>query len=110
MLALMAQLFHPFPGPSAPGGRSFWVSGEPKLWACGEEEEEEDGEEGSQMWKQGRSGFSRGFVCSAFRRNPARESKGRGRNAGIYLSRRTLQRTTRIWEPFETTELAPQSC
>lgn len=47
MLALMAQLFHPFPGPSTPGGRSFWVSGEPKLWGCGVEEE--DGEEGSQM-------------------------------------------------------------
>lgn len=41
-----------FPSPPWPlrsGKVKLWVSGEPKLWGHGEEEEEED--EGSQMWK-----------------------------------------------------------
>lgn len=76
MLALMAQLFHPLPGPSGREKlRSFWVSGEPKVWGC---EEEEDGEESSQACQHVETGLFRlpwGFVCSAFRRNPAGEQR-----------------------------------
>lgn len=47
--------------------------------------------------------------CALHLGETRQESKGQERNAAIYLYRRAL-RTTCIWEPFETTELAPPSC
>lgn len=52
--------------------RNFWGSGEPKVWGCEEEEES------SQMCLHVETGLLRllwSFVCSAFRRNPAREQR-----------------------------------
>lgn len=54
---------------------SFWISGEPEVCGCGEEEA---GEESSQMSLHVETGLFRllqGFVCSAFRRNPAKRAK-----------------------------------
>lgn len=106
MLALMAQLLHPFPGPSAPGGRSFWVSGEPELWGC----EEEDGEEGSQMSLHVENGAAQappGVLCALHLGETRPESKGRGRNAGIYLSRRTLRKNNTYLGAFRNGRTRP---
>lgn len=48
------------PRPLQPGWdklRNFWVSAEPEVWGC-EEEEEEDGEQGSQMSQHMETGLA----------------------------------------------------
>lgn len=102
-----------FPSPPrplrAPGGRSSEASGSLVSPRSGVVRRRRMGRRVPRCvstWKWGCSGFP-GVLCALHLGETRPESKGRGRNAGIYLSRRTLRaaRATRIWEPFETTEL-----
>lgn len=102
-----------FPSPPrplrAPGGRSSEASGSLVSPRSGVVRRRRMGRRVPRRvstWKRGCSGFP-GVLCALHLGETRPESKGRGRNAGIYLSRRTLRaaRATRIWEPFETTEL-----
>lgn len=72
---------------------SFWISGEPEVCGCGEEEA---GEESSQMSLHVETGLFRllqGFVCSAFRRNPAREQRSGQKCRYLFIQENSVNNT-----------------
>lgn len=72
---------------------SFWICGEPEVCGCGEEEAREESSQMSLHVETGLFRLLQGFVCSAFRRNPAREQRSGQKCRYLFIQENSANNT-----------------